>query len=120
VAVAEHFECVDELAPAVRAYTRARVMLGAASQQETWAVLGEDALSSPGPVPPPGRGFARLGAGPVLRVQVPATPDPLDEAAGEAERQAVLRLLPQWTAAQAIGLTAQPSAPEPEATAQAT
>ncbi|WP_181768928.1 hypothetical protein, partial [Streptomyces albidus (ex Kaewkla and Franco 2022)] len=39
VAVAEHFECVDELAPAVRAHTRARVLLGAASPEETRAVL---------------------------------------------------------------------------------
>lgn len=138
VAVAEHFECADELGRAVRAYTRARVVLGAASPEEAWPVLGEDTISPPGPLSPPGRGFARLGAAPVLRLQVPATPDPLDDAASETERQAVLRLLPQSGAAQSLGgLAAQAlhapasaSAPakadavagaaEPEAQAQAT
>ena len=111
VAVAEHFECVDELGRAVRAYTRARVLLGAASPEETRTVLGQDAISPPGLFAQAGRGFARLAAGSVLRLQVPATPDPLDEAAGEAERQAVLGLLPQPASAQAIGLAPRQSAP---------
>jgi hypothetical protein len=34
----------------------------------------------------------------VLRLQVPATPDPYDEETGEAERQAVLALLPATSA----------------------
>jgi len=119
-------------------------VLGAASPEEAWLVLGEDTISPPGPLSPPGRGFARLGAAPVLRLQVPATPDPLDDAASETERQAVLRLLPQSGAAQALGglavqASGQPSvqppvlhapapdkadavagAAEPEAQAQAT
>jgi hypothetical protein len=74
-------------------------------------VLGQDAISPPGPFAQAGRGFARLAAGSVLRLQVPATPDPLDEAAGEAERQAVLGLLPQPASAQAIGLAPRQSAP---------
>ncbi|SCD80291.1 hypothetical protein GA0115253_101861, partial [Streptomyces sp. Termitarium-T10T-6] len=50
------------------------------------------------PTPPPevpaGRGYVRLGAGPVLRLQVPVTPDPYDDATSDAHRQAVLDLLP--------------------------
>jgi hypothetical protein len=38
-----------------------------------------------------------LGAGPVLRLQVPATPDPYDDATSETHRRAVLDLLPQRT-----------------------
>lgn len=110
VAVAEHFECADQLSPAVRTYARARVLLGAASPAETRDVLGEDTPPPPGPLP--GRGFARLGGGPPLRLQVPATPDPLDEAAGEAERQAVQRLLPQRAGTRAKGVTAQQGDPE--------
>ncbi|OEU92307.1 hypothetical protein DB35_05640 [Streptomyces abyssalis] len=115
VAVAEHLENADGLARAVRSYTRARVLLGAASPEETWAVLGEATVSRPGPDAPPGRGFARLGAGAVLRLQVPAAPDPLDDAAGEAERQAVLALLPPFAAAHARALggqAAQSGAPD--------
>jgi hypothetical protein len=46
---------------------------------------------------PPGRGYARLGSGPVHRLQVPATPDPYDDATSDADRQAVLALLPPRT-----------------------
>nr|WP_314173766.1 hypothetical protein [Streptomyces sp. DSM 40971] len=111
VAVAEHFECADGLGPAVRSYSRARVLLGAASPEEAWAVLGEATLSPPDPDAAPGRGFARLGAGPVLRLQVPAAPDPLDDAAGEAERQAVLALLPPLAGSQARALAGQAAHP---------
>jgi hypothetical protein len=38
-----------------------------------------------------------LGAGPVLRLQVPATPDPYDDATSETHRRAVLELLPERT-----------------------
>jgi hypothetical protein len=47
---------------------------------------------------PVGRGYARLGTSPVHRLQVPATPDPYDEATSEAHRQAVLSLLPERVA----------------------
>ncbi|WP_346777438.1 hypothetical protein [Streptomyces sp. HNM0575] len=110
VVVAEHFECADELGRALRSHARARVLLGAASPEETWAVLGEATVSPPGPQAPPGRGFARLGAGPVLRLQIPVAPDPLDEAAGEAGRQAVLGLLPPLCATQARALAGQATA----------
>ncbi|SCK56936.1 hypothetical protein [Streptomyces sp. WMMB 322] len=126
VVVAEHFECAPELGRAVHSCTRARVLLGEASPEEMWAVLGEVTVTPPGAHAGPGRGFARLGAGPVLRLQVPAAPDPLDDAAGEAERQAVLGLLPPLTTAQAKALGAQAgqssgaSRTKPEARAQAT
>jgi hypothetical protein len=94
VAVAEQFEGAQALAQVVRASTRARVVLGAGSADEVRAVLGEAPPTSPAPQPPPGRGYARLGGGPVLRLQVPATPDPHDEATSEIQRQAVLGLLP--------------------------
>lgn len=101
VAVAEQFEGADGLAEAVRAYTRARVVLGAVSSEQVRAVLGESPQTTPAPNPPPGRGFARLGGGPVLRLQVPATPDPQDEATSEGQRQAVLALLPEHSGAAA-------------------
>jgi hypothetical protein len=94
VAVAEHFEGAGALGRAVRAYTRARVVLGAASAEETRAALGEAAPPLPEADASPGRGFARMGAGRVLRLRVPSTPDPYDESAGEAERRAVAGLLP--------------------------
>lgn len=98
VAVAEQFEGADGLGEAVRAYTRCRVVLGAVSCDEARAVLGEAPHSAPVTGVPAGRGFARLGQGPVLRLRVPATPDPYDDTAGEAERRAVWDLLPERTA----------------------
>ncbi|EST24737.1 hypothetical protein N566_24880 [Streptomycetaceae bacterium MP113-05] len=95
VAVAEQFEGAQALAQAVRAYTRARVVLGPESADQVRAVLGESPQAAPAPSGPRGRGYARLGGGPVLRVQVPATPDPHDEETDEAQRQAVLALLPE-------------------------
>ncbi|MCZ7413221.1 MULTISPECIES: hypothetical protein [unclassified Streptomyces] len=96
VALAEQFEGAEALAQVVRAYTRARVVLGAASPEQVRAVLGEPPQTTPvRDGVPPGRGYARLGTGPVLRLQVPAAPDPYDELAAEAHRQAVLALLPE-------------------------
>ncbi|MEE1928957.1 hypothetical protein V1J52_12350 [Streptomyces sp. TRM 70351] len=94
VALAEQFEGAEALAQAVRAYTRARVVLGCATPEQVRAVLGEPPQTTPVREVPPGRGYARLGTGPVLRLQVPATPDPYDELAAEAHREAVAALLP--------------------------
>jgi hypothetical protein len=80
---------------AVLTHTRARVALGPLSFAEVAAVLGAEPGTTPAPEVPPGRGYARIGPGPVLRVQVPATPDPYDEATPEALRLAVLELLPE-------------------------
>ena len=97
VVVAEQFDTLDDLSEPVRSHTRARVVLGPASLAEVESVLGVPPHTTPTPDVPPGRGYARLGTGPVLRLQVPATPDPYDDATTEAHRQAVLDLLPPAT-----------------------
>ncbi|MEU6818730.1 hypothetical protein [Streptomyces sp. NPDC046860] len=104
VVVAEQFDSADHLSEAVGQHARARVVLGPASPDQVAATLGAPAHTTPPDRIPPGRGYARLGSGPVHRLQVPATPDPYDEAAPEADRRAVLSLLPARTA---------PAEPEP-------
>ncbi|MFS8203491.1 hypothetical protein ACLVWQ_33060 [Streptomyces sp. CWNU-52B] len=94
VVVAEQFDALESLGEAVLAHTRARVVLGPASAGRLEAVLGAPPHTTPTPDAPAGRGYARLGTGPVHRLQVPATPDPYDEATSETHRQAVLALLP--------------------------
>ncbi|MGW1979860.1 hypothetical protein [Streptomyces sp. NPDC001889] len=98
VVVAEQFDSLDTLDEAVRARTRARVVLGPAGFDQVAAVLGTAPHTTPTPDVPPGRGYARLGTGPVFRLQVPATPDPYDDATSEGERRAVLELLPGCSA----------------------
>jgi hypothetical protein len=95
VVVAEQFDSVDSLTETVRTHTRSRVVLGPATVEQVESVLGTKPHTTPTPDAPPGRGYARLGTGPVLRLQVPATPDPYDDATSEAHRQAVLELLPE-------------------------
>ena len=97
VVVAEQLDALESLGEAVRVHTRARVVLGPASTDQLVAVLGAPPPTTPTPDVPPGRGYARLGSGPVHRLQVPATPDPYDEATSETHRQAVLGLLPPYT-----------------------
>ncbi|MEW2118570.1 hypothetical protein AB0945_25940 [Streptomyces sp. NPDC005474] len=98
VVIAEQFDSADTLSDAVRQHTRARVVLGPASRTQLEAVLGAPPHTTPVPLMPPGRGYARLGTGPVLRLQVPATPDPHDDATSDVQRQAVLELLPPRSA----------------------
>ncbi|KOV62850.1 membrane protein [Streptomyces sp. MMG1121] len=107
VVVAEQFEAAEALSDAVRQHTRARVVLGTAASRQVEAVLGVPPHTTPLGQVPPGRGYARLGSGPVHRLQVPRTPDPYDDATSDADRAAVLDLLPP----RAIAVTAQP--PEP-------
>ncbi len=95
VVVAEQLDGLDGLSDAVLRHTRARVVLGCATSGELEAVLGVPPHTTPTRDVPPGRGYARLGAGPVHRLQVPATPDPYDDATSERHRQAVLGLLPR-------------------------
>ncbi|MEU7037137.1 hypothetical protein ABZ958_26110 [Streptomyces sp. NPDC046237] len=115
VVVAEQFDSVDTLSETVRTHTRARVVLGPASPDQIESVLGVAPHTTPIPAVPPGRGYARLGTGPVLRLQVPATPDPYDDATSEAHRQAVLALLPDRQDATTTAVPAAPgSAPDPE------
>lgn len=97
VVVAEQFDSADTLTDAVRQHTRARVVLGPASPTQLEGVLGAPPHTTPVAAMPPGRGYARLGTGPVHRLQVPATPDPHDDATSDAQRQAVLELLPPRT-----------------------
>lgn len=95
VVVADQFETAESLSEAVRTLTPARVVLGAYSSEQVRAVLGAPPNTTPTPDFPPGRGYARLGPGPVHRLQVPATPDPADEEAPAFRREAVLALLPE-------------------------
>jgi hypothetical protein len=86
------------------------------------AVLGAPQRTTPAAEVPPGRGYARLGGGPVLRLQVPATPDPFDEEAPQAARAAVMALLPVAGGGAQDGGTAEPEprtslSPEPAAVA---
>lgn len=94
VVVAEQLDCLHHLSDAVRQHTRARVVLGPATAEQLTAALGAPPPTSTVDEVPPGRGYARLGTGPVLRLQVPATPNPYDDTIGETHRQAVLDLLP--------------------------
>ncbi|MFI8293231.1 hypothetical protein ACIGBL_29250 [Streptomyces sp. NPDC085614] len=114
VVVAEQFDSLDTLSETVRTHTRARVVLGPASAEQIASVLGVPPHTTPTPVVPPGRGYARLGAGPALRLQVPATPDPYDDATSEAHRLAVLELLPERLNGTGTAVEAVPaSAPDP-------
>ncbi|MEU7056691.1 hypothetical protein [Streptomyces sp. NPDC046197] len=97
VVVADQFDSADALSDAVRQHTRARVVLGPATAEQLKAVLGAPPHTTPLSVVPPGRGYARLGTGPVHRLQVPATPDPYDDSTSDAHRKAVLDLLPPKT-----------------------
>jgi len=113
VVVAEQFDSADSLSEAVRQHTRARVVLGPAAPQQVEAVLGMPPHTSPPAQVPPGRGYARMGTGPVHRLQVPATPDPYDDAASDADRQAVMGLLPpRTTPGDAEAVEAEPVAAE--------
>ncbi|MFD3761946.1 hypothetical protein [Streptomyces sp. NPDC058622] len=94
VVVAEQFDHLELLNDAVWQHTRARVVLGPAAIQQITDVLGLPPHTTPTAQVPPGRGYARLGTGPVHRLQVPATPDPYDDTTHPAQRQAVLELLP--------------------------
>ncbi|PWI09145.1 hypothetical protein DIZ27_17740 [Streptomyces sp. NWU339] len=97
VVVADQLDSMEALTDAVRQHTRARVVLGPATPEQVAAVLGAPPHTTPVEHVPPGRGYARLGTGPVHRIQVPATPNPYDDATSDAHRQAVLDLLPART-----------------------
>jgi hypothetical protein len=107
VVVADQLDGTETLSEAVLQHTRARVVLGPAAPDQLTAVLGAPPLTTPVTQIPPGRGYARLGSGPVHRLQVPATPDPYDDATSDAHRQAVLDLLPPRS-------TPADAAPDPE------
>ncbi|MFF4213554.1 hypothetical protein ACFYZE_30230 [Streptomyces sp. NPDC001796] len=111
VVVAEQVDALDGLTETVLQHTRARVALGPATPAELEAVLGAPPHTTPVEDVPPGRGYARLGSGPVHRLQVPATPDPYDDTAAEQHRQAVLALLPRRSEPIAPSPPIEPGAP---------
>ncbi|MFI6563520.1 hypothetical protein [Streptomyces sp. NPDC050534] len=97
VVVADQFDNADALSDAVRQHTRARVVLGPATAEQLAGALGALPATTPAVDVPPGRGYARLGAGSVHRLQVPSTPDPYDDETSDTDREAVLALLPPRT-----------------------
>ncbi|SDE09665.1 hypothetical protein [Streptomyces prasinopilosus] len=115
VVVAEQLDSLETLGDAVRQHTRARVVLGSATPEQVTAVLGAPPHTTPLDEVPAGRGYARLGTGPVHRLQVPATPNPYDDTAEDGHRQAVLDLLPARSAQD--GARTGPTRKEPERTA---
>ncbi|MET9256116.1 hypothetical protein [Streptomyces sp. NPDC003717] len=112
VVVADQLDALEDLSDAVRQHTRARVVLGPATPEELADALGAPPHTTPVDQVPPGRGYARLGAGPVHRLQVPATPDPYDDATSDAHRQAVLDLLPPRTTPADGEKVPEPAEPE--------
>ena len=99
LAVGEQLDAAEALAAPVTAHTRARVLLGPADADRAVAVLGAPPHTTQSAHSPAGRGYARLGDAPVVRLQVPATPDPHDEETADGHRRAVLDLLPGGAAA---------------------
>ncbi|GJF27695.1 membrane protein [Kitasatospora sp. NE20-6] len=94
VVVAEDVEALDRLRPVVRAAARAKVVLGPTSSDLGRAALGAALDITPAAHTPAGRGYARIGTAAPVRLQVPATVDPLDEDAPAPLRDAVIALLP--------------------------
>ncbi|MGW3682147.1 hypothetical protein [Streptomyces prasinus] len=113
VVVADQLDSLETLSDAVRQHTRARVVLGPATPEQVTAVLGAPPHTTPLDDVPAGRGYARLGTGPVHRLQVPATPNPYDDTAGAGHRRAVLDLLPARSAQD--GARREPERTVPEA-----
>lgn len=93
VAAADTLDATAALSPALAAHCRARIALGPLTPEQAHHALGAPPATTPVPEPPPGRGYARLGGGPVQRLQVPYTPDPYDEEADGTLRAAVHALL---------------------------
>lgn len=121
VALGEQLESERLLTEAVLAHTRARVVLGPVPAGQVRGTLGELPQTTPVNELPPGRGYARLGTGPVHRLQVPATPDPYDEGAPEPHRRAVADLLPPWPPTERLAApAAHPPSRPPEPYAEGT
>ncbi|MDH6131328.1 hypothetical protein P3T37_000697 [Kitasatospora sp. MAA4] len=115
VVVVDAIEAADRISATVRATTRARVVLGSTTQDDLRIALGVPLDIAPAASTPPGRGYARIGSTGPVRVQVPATVDPLDEEAPARLRDAVISLLPHRdTRTEAAAAPPRPQAP-PEA-----
>ncbi|MER8187701.1 FtsK/SpoIIIE domain-containing protein [Kitasatospora sp. NPDC094015] len=94
VVFADDVEARDRVSTTVRSTCRARVVLGPTTPDAAAAALGGPLDIAPAAQTPPGRGYARIGAGAPVRLQVPTTVDPLDEEAAPQLRDAVIALLP--------------------------
>ncbi|MEV7184299.1 hypothetical protein [Kitasatospora sp. NPDC093102] len=94
VVIADDLDARDRVTATVRTTTRARVVLGPAGPEEGRAALGAPLDIAPAAHAPVGRGYARIGNGAPVRLQVPATVDPLDDEAPALLRDAVIALLP--------------------------
>jgi hypothetical protein len=95
VVVADHLDALPRVKPSLLAGCRARVALGPLDPALALEVLGAALDITPSTHTPPGRGYARLGMNSApVRLQVPATPDPLDEDTALDQRDAVVALLP--------------------------
>jgi hypothetical protein len=92
---------LDRLRPALIADTHTRIVLGPVDAECTGIVLGTTPGVSGGEGMPPGRGYVRIANNPVIRIQIPHTPDPLDEDTPEADRKRLLGLLPRHEVAHA-------------------
>ncbi|MFI6586377.1 hypothetical protein [Embleya sp. NPDC050493] len=86
---------LERLRPTLIADTHTRVVLGPLDPETVLTVLGATPGVSGGEGMPPGRGYVRIGNGPVVRIQIPHTPDPLEEDTSEADRVRLLALLPR-------------------------
>jgi hypothetical protein len=69
-------------------------VLGPTTPETAAAALGAPLDIAPAAHTPAGRGYARIGTATPVRVQVPATPDPLDDEVPAQLRDAVIGLLP--------------------------
>ncbi|WP_209313126.1 hypothetical protein [Streptomyces lonarensis] len=103
VVVAEQLDGLASLGPAVTGCTEARVVLGPVPPALLHELLGGAPVSTPPPGATPGRGYARPAPGTLLRLQVPAAPDPYDDTTDERQRRAVLALLPERPGAPETG-----------------
>lgn len=84
------------LHPGLLGETHTRIALGPLDGDALVAALGAAPGIAGGEAMPPGRGYARIGAGPVIRLQTPYTPDPLEDDTPDADRRRILELLPDW------------------------
>ncbi|WP_033817539.1 FtsK/SpoIIIE domain-containing protein, partial [Kitasatospora sp. MBT63] len=94
VVFADDAEARDRVSATVRSTCRARVVLGPTTPEAAAAALGAPLDIAPAARTPVGRGYARVGAAAPVRLQVPATVDPLDEEVSPQLRDAVIALLP--------------------------
>ncbi|MCF2532238.1 hypothetical protein [Yinghuangia soli] len=85
---------LDRLHPGLLGETHTRIVLGGMDEAQLYAALGAAPGIAGGEAMPAGRGYARFGAGAVIRLQTPYTPDPLEDDTPDADRRRILDLLP--------------------------